>query len=298
MLIYIIGRGKSGSTILDIALSQSKDIVGMGELLSGLGRKKTCTCGLKAKDCKEWRALYNGNLSVSKTRMNYIKSESKITHFFKYFFSSKNWFFNKAGKYLKINEEILKARNKNSSGSILVDSSKEITRGLILSRGKKDTVFIHLIRDPYKVISSNMHRVEDDTGYKFMRKTYKNKSARPIFFLITAIGWVLGNIFCELTKFYSKKRSIRIRFEDICFHPNETVGKIEKLAGTELQETKRFLNGESAAKKKHLMGGNRTNREDNLVFDRDRALGRENLSKSEKLIAILITGGLRKIYGY
>jgi hypothetical protein len=298
MLIYIIGRGKSGSTILDIALSQSDNVVGMGELISGLGSNKTCTCGKKAKDCSEWKDLYSGKFAVSKQKMDYLKSESNVKYFFKYFILPKFYFKKASKKYLIINSLIIQAKKKGRQNSIFIDSSKEITRGLLLLRGTEDTVLIHLIRDPYKVLSSNMSRVEDGSGFKFMRKNYNNRSFRPIYFIITAVSWVVGNILCEFTKLYSKNRSIRVRFEDLCFESNHTIGEIEKLTYSDLSKSKLFLEGQIFSEQTHQMGGNRTNRKKNQYFDKNRASGRENLSNIEKKIALLITGILRKLYGY
>ena len=53
MYLYIMGRGHSGSTILDILLGNSTRIESVGELLSGLSRAdhQMCSCGVMVPDC-------------------------------------------------------------------------------------------------------------------------------------------------------------------------------------------------------------------------------------------------------
>lgn len=57
-LIYIAGNGRSGTTLLELMLSQSDDIFCCGELLYFWDRsirdKELCTCGQAVVDCEEW----------------------------------------------------------------------------------------------------------------------------------------------------------------------------------------------------------------------------------------------------
>src|SRR5262245_53099489 len=59
MYLYIMGRGHSGSTILDILLGNSRQIESVGELLAGLSRAdhEMCCCGETMPDCAFWREV-------------------------------------------------------------------------------------------------------------------------------------------------------------------------------------------------------------------------------------------------
>ena len=57
MYVYIMGRGHSGSTILDIILGSSAAVESLGELVSGLGRcaaGEQCSCGSPMRECVFW----------------------------------------------------------------------------------------------------------------------------------------------------------------------------------------------------------------------------------------------------
>ena len=197
-----------------------------------------------------------------------------------------------------INNLIIESRMKAGDSNFFVDSSKEVTRGLIIGRAFMDSLTIHLIRDPYKVISSNLHRVDDGSGLRFMRRNFKNKKLRPLFLILIALGWVFGNLLCEISKYRIKGKRIKIRFEDICMNPDQEIGRIESLTGFDLTRTKIFLRGEAAASDFHILGGNRTKMKKNLTFNPEIAQGRNILNRLERFVVMLIVGPMRKFYGY
>ena len=57
MYVYVMGRGHSGSTILDIILGGGAAVESLGELVSGLGRcdrRRQCSCGSPMRECSFW----------------------------------------------------------------------------------------------------------------------------------------------------------------------------------------------------------------------------------------------------
>src|SRR5262245_54968891 len=59
LYLYIMGRGRSGSTILDILLGNSSQIESVGELVFALSRadRDRCSCGLMLSHCFFWRQV-------------------------------------------------------------------------------------------------------------------------------------------------------------------------------------------------------------------------------------------------
>jgi|GEM_PF-5630374 len=299
MLIYVMGRGFSGSTILDIALSQSVGVCGMGELISGFRKTKICACGKYAKDCKHWENLHSGSMKVDSDDLAYIKQQSNIKYFFKYYFCSDKKFEEFSTKYMSINESILQARKKGDDCSVLIDSSKEITRGLILSRSNEDVVIIHLIKNPINVISSYLKRVESGEGFRFLRKKYNSKTFRLFPLFISSLGWLMGNLLCEAIKHRTEKKVITIRYEDLSKNPDLIVSKIEKATKNGFQQTKIFLKGEISAKNLHQLGGNKVKREKDIIFVKQKIkYEKSRLKRIENIIAMAIIFPLKKYYGY
>jgi len=298
MLIYITGRGLSGSTILDIALSQSVGVSGMGEFVIGMYKKGKCSCGSRLVECDKWRGLFSEESKIKKSDFEYLKNESKVTKFLKYFLVKEEKFNKRAKKYLDINSTVLNIKRNLCDSDIIVDSSKEVTRGLILSRGCEECVIIHLIRDPFKVVSSMIYHFEQGKGFRFMRKKFKNKNATFIYLLVATYGWLIGNLLIELTGIYSRNKKIKIRYEDLCDLPNEEIEKIEKGIKYDLFGTKKFLQENIAAKNIHTVRGNPTKRKTNLLFDKNRAIGRDRLTFFQRTVIRIIVAPLRMAYGY
>lgn len=57
-VIYIIGAGRSGSTLLDTVLASHPDVVGVGELVNlhsaGWTSNEVCACGKLGTECDFW----------------------------------------------------------------------------------------------------------------------------------------------------------------------------------------------------------------------------------------------------
>ena len=60
-VLYIAGDGRSGSTLLNIALGNHDQVLAMGELCNVhrfvLGQENWCSCGLPVSDCDFWQSV-------------------------------------------------------------------------------------------------------------------------------------------------------------------------------------------------------------------------------------------------
>ena len=60
-VLYLMGMGRSGSTLLDILVGSHPDAVGTGELASlvgaGWSHAERCACGLPASECPFWSVV-------------------------------------------------------------------------------------------------------------------------------------------------------------------------------------------------------------------------------------------------
>lgn len=298
MLIYVTGRGLSGSTILDIALSQSDNVAGMGEFIVGLKKNEKCSCGIKLIECGKWKELFSEKSELEEEDFIYLERESRVTNYPKYFFSTNNVFKNISENYLTINSKIIEIKKRSCNADIIVDSSKEVTRGLILSRGCKDCIIIHLVRDPLKVISSTMYHFEKGWPFRFMRKKFYNKNAKYLFMIISSFSWLLGNLLIEIAGLYSKGKKVKIRYEDLCAYPDGEIEKVEKKINVDLSSSKAFLKGEKIANNVHTVRGNPTRYQNDLLFDKNRAVGKHGLNFFQKTLARVIVAPLRIAYGY
>ena len=62
-IIYIMGLGHSGSTVLDLLLTTTRKAVGLGQVWNVLTedaaqtRRRQCSCGASALDCEFWSPI-------------------------------------------------------------------------------------------------------------------------------------------------------------------------------------------------------------------------------------------------
>ena len=147
-IIYILGDGHSGSTILDLILGSHTEIEGVGELTTFdrykqyLLKDKTaskdflCACGATIDKCGYWNKIMD--------RLSAAVDPSALE------INPKN-----REEFENYNHAIMKAVLEVSGKRIICDSSKELHRLTRLSQGEDFDIFIiHLVRDARAVAYS------------------------------------------------------------------------------------------------------------------------------------------------
>ncbi len=154
-LVYIAGSGKSGSTLLDIILGDNKNSFSIGELnqlfREGLIENEYCTCKSIVKDCEIWQTvLLNWNEKATMSLKEYRKAQL--------YYESKKQLIKLLKEIKKPSEDFIIFLNdtkilydeiyKVSKKEILVDSSKSVSRAIILNRiyPSNQLYVIHLIK--------------------------------------------------------------------------------------------------------------------------------------------------------
>lgn len=194
-IVYIVGLGHSGSTILDMALGCNKNIVGLGEVFQILQAAKTelakksnfndalCSCGQSISNCKFW----------SHTKQ--IMISSKTTTPFE--------------KYVELVEHFKKVYGKNM---ILVDSSKSPFDYLLQLNQNYELKIIFLVRDVRSWV-------------------YSRHSRLNINFFKLAWRWFKGNLKILM---FMKKNKLDYKtfgYEEIALYPEEMLKRICEYIG-------------------------------------------------------------------
>ena len=193
-IVYILSRGHSGSTLLDMLLSSHDNVVSVGELKQIAGRGNPgCTCKAgRVRQCSFWQRV-SAELAE---RTGKTLFEHRITS-------------TDPDELRTANHAVYDTVAAISGVSVIVDSSKERRRlSRLLEDGTFDLKVIHLVRHPYGVVSSYARkghawwfqaiqhgrklvlrqRVLEGHAYRIVR--YEELAARPEEIVSGLMAWI------------------------------------------------------------------------------------------------------------
>jgi hypothetical protein len=176
-LIYIVGAGRSGSTILDRTLGHHSKMLSLGELINlrqEYENNALCGCGTPIRDCPHWSDIFK-QMKTNNTRpaleefidLKYVFEGSKPYKAIRRLGISAQLLLGKVPADPGLKRAIANTRTAyqlifdKSGAQILVDSSKSLNRALYLSTAIPgiNPIFLHLVRDGRAVL----HSTQKDT---------------------------------------------------------------------------------------------------------------------------------------
>ncbi|WP_205479939.1 sulfotransferase [Sphingomonas arenae] len=293
-VLYIAGYGRSGSTLLDILLSQQESIFGAGEI-SALTRhvwsnNELCACGKAAKQCAVWSQVLDSwvrrshadpdtdvdTYRVEQHRAETLLSPSRILRDASFV------------RYRRETTALLASIAERTSCSVIVDSSKLPGRGLALAAMREvDLTVLHLVRDGRGVAWSLAKPFKRDVA-RGLQKEIRRKS-----WLRTAIRWSVVNLMTELLCWrVGRSRSIRIRYEDMVHDPARIASTIHALLHGKLAQP---LDPDLAPR--HQIAGNRLRMQRSIRLKPDERW-RSEMPTPAQLAFSLLCAPLLLRYGY
>lgn len=303
MLIYIMGRPHSGSTILDIVLGNSAAIESVGELVSGLGREVTgdvCACGKTIVDCPYWKSVRQAfaagaPLSWESARDRSVQ-HAHVRNLPRTLVAGRG---NDAMRTLgEASSQFARAVTTVSGKPHMLDSSKEPTRGMMLLRFCPEARVIHLVRDPRRAVASHYWRFYEYGGYfKFLRRKYHARYMLVPFMLLAAASWTVGNLICELGRWFAPERTVRVRYEDLCARPAEELRRIGQSFGIPLDDLIDKLERGEPMPIGHNIGGNEIRNDGRVAFRPEKG-NVHDLPRWLEVLTFTVCWPLMLAYGY
>lgn len=258
-ILYIMGAGRSGSTVLSIILGTHPKIEAVGEIKAwhrykGLPRdhidKRNYQFWHNVLNCYVYLKGANPNFEQLNVICNQIEAHNKLLwHLFhKLPFAIVNDY------YEHINF-LISSIKTISKKDIILDSSKNICRALFLLTFLSNKVkVIHLIRDPR------------GTLWSFMKKNVEQKSKKPI---KAIIDYIAINSAASLIRYLFKKHVIKVRYEDIEKNPGKAISNIADFVGLTPMHLIERLNSKDVFEIKYLIDGNRVRKNHTIKFHAD-----------------------------
>lgn len=252
-VIFILGSGHCGSTLLDLLLDSHSGVFGVREMhaLDAKG-DLACACKATAHSCPVWRhimarcTLPAYELEVFRSKFARILGR-KV---YRYVRSPQTRV--DISSFIKRNEHILKILKAHTGAHVFVDSSKSPERVELLAQSSEiEPLAVHLVRDGR------------GGTWSYMRK-YGFSCA-----ILTK--WFRENIKITLLKRRLNCPTLFFRYQDLVREPERTAATILRKAGVEgVPDTARFREY-----KHHQLGGNRMKWQRNAAIVEDISWHRE-----------------------
>jgi len=237
-VVFLVGQGHSGSTIMDLIFDTHSQIVGVGELCQYfVFREKDhcCTCGQKLAKCKFWQNVFANipeqpSLRITRSKIDFLLDRKKY-----FYCCGKERIPVDLEEFLKRQEQIYRNILFYSGKKIIFDSSKNPHLAeAFLSSNKLEIILLHLVRDGRGVV-------------------YSYKKAHPERSLFSVMWeWAATNLKIEIIKKRYPCKYIFVRYEDFSRTPELIIKRI--LSEIKLNYEPEMLNFHK--KVHHQAGGN------------------------------------------
>lgn len=283
-LVYLMGAGRSGTTILATILGNCNGVTNLGELhqlpehAAGEGN---CSCGRALNECPYWSQVDEvdaGALTSAEYRRQASELESH-SRVHRYFSNPRRAL--AYDEYVSANQSVF---DQLGQQDILVDSAKFIGRALALaSLPRLDCRFVYVVRDPRGVVSSFEKKVQTSRHWL---------SATTYYFLVNVTAEVVSRTLL-------RGRVLKVRYEDILSDPHRVIERIAEWCGFSAAEVLSKLDEGQSLDVGHIIGGNRIAKRPTVKFDPELAkAGHSGLSGYKRLLSWILTLPLNLINGY
>jgi hypothetical protein len=210
-VVFILGSGYSGTTLLDLILGSHSRMIGLGEIHAKafdpfLNENQLCTCLFRARECHFWSKVLTRLRDLTGQESFRLAPVDVHQH-----------------AIVRNTADLFRAIQEVSGAEVLVDSSKRTRRAnLLVESGLFEPKIIHLVRDGRGVAYSYLKR-----GQMFRQAVAQ---------------WVETNTTIRDWLEHRKEvGSLRLRYEDFCAQPIESTRRICDFLGVEWEpEMMRF----------------------------------------------------------
>jgi hypothetical protein len=296
-MVYIMGRGHNGSTVLDGLLGNATKIESVGELGSGLSRypNELVSTGETMAESAYWQRVVSRYAETSgRAPAESFAWLAWCTHPRQFF----TWLC--AGpqqpavlKALAINTHLASAIAEVAGKPVVLDSSKEYSRGLFLCKFYPRIRIIHLVRSPIAIAYSYQKR----GTFKFLRRSFKVRPwTAPLVVCTVLLTWSVGCLLGSIVRYLYPDRVMTIRYEDLCGQPRQELEKLGAFLGVDLTELAAKIEQHQPLAIGHNIGGNRMRFQQHFTFTPDHQ--KKPVRLAYRLLALVVNGPFLLLHRY
>jgi len=256
-LIYIMGAGRSGTTLLDIMLGNNSNAISLGEINRFYKRQGVPpNRDLESDTYVFWEGIRTqlnslGHSDLLKLYKLFDKNEYH-TALFKSIFKLNN------NKYKKFLVDMYLAILQNTNSKTIVESSKYPLRALnvssYVSNSEIEICYIYLKKDPVSVVSSFQK-----TDIEQPRKN----------FLAANFYYFIVNLLCAFSVLilkYKGHKITTIRYEDLIENPIDTLCDIQEVLDLNQKDLIEKIKNNKSLDTGILFDGNRIRLNESIIL--------------------------------
>lgn len=300
-VLYLIGKGRAGGTLLNNLLGQLEGFTAPGELPRlwtwGLTEGWRCGCGEPIADCPYWSKVISiigapPTAVPSITRwQNEVMSWRSVPRMIKQRPGHIAW--EPLRNYVEVQAKVYHAISHVSGADVIVESTRFPTAPVALDLVPGvETYLLHLVRDPRAVIYSWRRRklLSDRPGSPEMERFGA---------LYTMASWWSRTLLTEIVMRRSQRsRTMTVRYEDLIDDPAEYVSRIAAWVTGRSPDTT-FIEDERAyIDRTHTVGGNPDRLRSGVIRLEPDDAWKQDQPLWDRLAGTLLAIPLLKRYGY
>lgn len=302
VVLHVVGKGRSGSTLLDTVLGQVPGVVSTGELRYlwewGVQGGYRCGCGRPVVACPLWSTVLEGLGKRVPWASDPNRAGRVVDDALRWPRVPGTVMAARGGRvpdrlvdfvelYAALYREIVAV----SGDVVVVDSSKWPAHPALLGlvSGVRPIV-VHLVRDPRGVANS----------YRMGKATEGDQPDMPQFGPVhTALSWTARNLVSELLPRTAPGIPVvRLRYEDFVTHPMPSLRRILDAAGLEGVALDVVQGDVVTVAPTHTVGGNPGRFTTGPITLRPDRRWHEHLPDRDRRVVEVLTSPLRRRYGY
>lgn len=227
-VLFIGGYGRCGSTLLDRILGQTDGFFSAGEVRhlwrEGLVEDRRCGCGEKFSGCSLWQEVIRTALPTrrERERLHELRERVDRPSRIPQIASGRPASFRAdRDHYLEMLRRLYRAIHEVTGARVIVDSSKDVSHGWLLTQADIDLSIVHLIRDSRAAAFSWQRRKANPGNGAHMRRYPPVRAG---------LEWQVIN---ALTR--AQRRTgvsfLQLRYDDLVADPAGSVDRIIGLTG-------------------------------------------------------------------
>ena len=301
-VLYILGRGRSGSTVLDNILGDIDGFFSTGELRKIWFRVDQptgrCGCNKLFAECEVWgqmgaRSFGAPGSMPTREVLSLMRRVTRIRNVGKLLRSpiggSSEW--PELRRYLGVLLGLYGTLADITRSRVIIDSSKDTAEGAAIRLVPDiDAYYLHLVRDP-RAVAYSWQRIKHMPD---LEADIPNLSVRR-----SAIRWNVINLQAEaIRRRHDPNKFMRLRYEDMVAFPRPAIEAVARMVGEPAEGIPWIDECTVEGSVKHFVGGNPDRFRVGPITLKEDDEWLTKLSKPDRISTTAVTMPIMLRYGY